>query len=197
MDSMSLASQTDEEVQPDTVEDVFGGGNGPHLGQFHCNPSGQPTEAPQNFFQEFTLPPVNFLVSEENLQEPSILKLRTCDKDQASIQSFSSAQSDDQANTFGLCKKIQCGKAREAPTMLLSAAALKDVQEYLRGKPKGKGGGFHQPDLDPFLRSRMEGLQSFLSLYSDPQSVTYEKWAPSSVQAAITLGHSTYCARNL
>ncbi len=49
-------------------------------------------------------------------------------------------------------------------------------------------------DIDPFQRVQMEGMQSMLSLYTDTRSMTYEKWAASSLQAAVTLLHGTYCA---
>lgn len=203
MDSASLDAQQwqDGKVKSDTMDldDVFGG----HLGFFNTEPK-QATEAPQTFFQDFTLPLVDFSSSgsEEDLPEPSILEARHKHADQASIRSLPSESSDDDSTddlegNSGLDQGIRDGKYREAPTLLVSAAALKDIWEFLHGRSKGKGGGHHQPDLDPFLRSRMEGMRVFLSLYTDSQSATQEKWAASSLQAAVTLGHGTYCAQQL
>jgi hypothetical protein len=36
-----------------------------------------------------------------------------------------------------------------------------------------------------------------LNFYTNPQSVTYEKWGASALQAAISLGRGPYCARQL
>ena len=107
----------------------------------------QATEAPQTFFQDFTLPLVDFSSSgsEEDLPEPSILEARH-------IRSLPSESSDDDSTddlegNSGLDQGIRDGKYREAPTLLVSAAALKDIREFLRGRSKGKGGGHHQQDL--------------------------------------------------
>ncbi|KAK7016610.1 hypothetical protein R3P38DRAFT_2461569, partial [Favolaschia claudopus] len=57
--------------------------------------------------------------------------------------------------------------------------------------------GYIDPKLDPFTRSRIEGIRSFLALYASPQSPTYGKWKAASIAAALTMGRSTYCARVL
>ena len=43
----------------------------------------------------------------------------------------------------------------------------------------------------------MEGMQSLLSFYTNPQSYTYEKWGASSYQAALSLNRGQHCARQL
>ena len=92
---------------------------------------------------------------------------------------------------------ISNGKMRMVPPMLMAKQAFVDVNEFLRGQLKGKGGGYHAPKLDPFIRSRMEGIRAFLSLFTNPNSNTYNKWAASSLQASISIGHGTYCAWQL
>ncbi|KAF8057783.1 hypothetical protein FPV67DRAFT_1360849, partial [Lyophyllum atratum] len=89
------------------------------------------------------------------------------------------------------------GKLREAPNVLQASRALKDLNELTRGPPKGKGGGYKAPSLDPFIKPRLEGMRTLLHFYTDPRSTTYEKWAASSLQAAVGLGRGTYCARVL
>jgi hypothetical protein len=43
----------------------------------------------------------------------------------------------------------------------------------------------------------MEGMQTMLNFYTNPQSTTYNKWVASSYQAAISLGRGRHCARQL
>jgi len=89
------------------------------------------------------------------------------------------------------------GKLREAPTLPAAEAALRDIREFLRGIPRGKGGGYTPPQMDTFKRYRMDGMRSLLALYTNPLSKTYGKWGASSLQAALTLNHGRYCARQL
>ncbi|KAK0219796.1 hypothetical protein IW262DRAFT_1448343 [Armillaria fumosa] len=75
------------------------------------------------------------------------------------------------------------GKIQEAPSMSKALAALKDLHSTLY--PQRNNGKGHK---------NMEGMQSMLSLYTDTRSMTYKKWAASSLQAAVTLLCGTYCA---
>ena len=98
------------------------------------------------------------------------------------------------SNTLG--HKTLDGKLREAPTQLIAKKALDDLQKKLWPRRK-KGSGYTDPGLDIFVRTRMEGMQAMLNLYTSPQSFTFDKWGASSCQAAITLGRGVYCARQL
>jgi hypothetical protein len=88
------------------------------------------------------------------------------------------------------------GKLREPPTVLLAKPALNDLRDLLHLKQK-KCPGHTNPELNYFVRVRMEGMQSMLNFYTNSQSTTYEKWGPSSYQAAISLGQGRHCARQL
>ena len=88
------------------------------------------------------------------------------------------------------------GKLREPLTVLLAKPALKDLMGLLHPTRK-KGPGYTDPEIDYFVRTRMEGMQSMLHFYTNPRSTTYEKWRASSYQAAISLGRGRYCARQL
>ena len=164
-----------------------------------------PTEAPQPFWHEFTLPAVSFpeTPSEEDLHAASILGERHNLGDQTSIRTSGSAQSmtlndpDHLQSVQDANGEIQDGILREAPPVSEALAALKDIQELMRGKSRGKGGGYKAPEMDTFVRFRMEGTRTLLALYTDSRSATFEKWAASSLQAAITLGRGQYCARQL
>ncbi|KAJ7670285.1 hypothetical protein B0H17DRAFT_948860, partial [Mycena rosella] len=74
-------------------------------------------------------------------------------------------------------------------------AALIDIELVLRGPSQGESGGYIPPDLNPWVRVQMEGIRSHLTQYSNPNSVTYGKWALSARQAAIAAGRDVYCAR--
>ncbi|KAJ7732978.1 hypothetical protein B0H16DRAFT_1732494 [Mycena metata] len=82
-----------------------------------------------------------------------------------------------------------------APDITSAGAALTDIELFLRGRSRGKSGGFIPPDLSPWVRVRMEGIHSHLALYTNPNSVTYGKWGLSARTAAIAAGRDVYCAR--
>ena len=82
---------------------------------------------------------------------------------------------------------LRDGKLREPLTVLLAKPALKDLMGLLHPTRK-KGPGYTNPEIDYFVRTRMEGMQSMLHFYTNPWSTTYEKWRASSYQAAISLG---------
>ncbi|KAF8161627.1 hypothetical protein B0H34DRAFT_796383 [Crassisporium funariophilum] len=88
------------------------------------------------------------------------------------------------------------GKLREPPTVLLAKEALKDLKNLLHPKRK-KGPGHTDPEINHFVRTRMEGMQALLNFYTNPHSATYEKWTASSLQAAISLARGLYCAQKL
>ncbi|KAF8222320.1 hypothetical protein L208DRAFT_1323264 [Tricholoma matsutake] len=88
------------------------------------------------------------------------------------------------------------GKLREAPTQIQAHEALKDLKIKLH-PPRNMGRGFKDPKLDPFVRIRMESMQSMLHFYTTPQFFTYDKWGASACQAAISTGRGRYCAHQL
>ncbi|KAJ7083739.1 hypothetical protein B0H15DRAFT_802771 [Mycena belliarum] len=75
-----------------------------------------------------------------------------------------------------------------APDITSAKAALTDIELVLRGKSRGKSGGYIPPDFSPWVRVRMEGMRSHLAQYSNPNSVTYGQWGQSAHQAAIAAG---------
>ncbi|KAJ6524969.1 hypothetical protein B0H19DRAFT_1276328 [Mycena capillaripes] len=88
------------------------------------------------------------------------------------------------------------GRIREAPAIEAALDALKDIGTVLHPRRK-KGPGYVDPHLDPFTKSRIEGIQSLLALYTHTGSSTYGQWKKASTNAAITLRCGTYCARVL
>ena len=88
------------------------------------------------------------------------------------------------------------GHLRQAPTQLQAVDALKDLKEILR-PPRKTGGGYKDPKIDPFVRIRMEGMQTMLNFYTNTRSMTFDKWGASACQAAVSLGRGQYCARQL
>lgn len=88
------------------------------------------------------------------------------------------------------------GKLREPPTVLVAKEALEDLKELLHPKRK-KGSGHTDPELNYFVRTYMEGMQTLLNFYTNPDSMTHDKWSASSLQASISLGRGTYCAQQL
>ncbi|KAK7015444.1 hypothetical protein R3P38DRAFT_2369160, partial [Favolaschia claudopus] len=57
------------------------------------------------------------------------------------------------------------GRLREAPSIEAARAALADIGKVLR-PPRKKGPGYIDLKLDPFTRSRIQGIQSLLALYT-------------------------------
>ena len=98
--------------------------------------------------------------------------------------------------TNGPPDNIHPGKEREAPWQEDAQKPRGDLQKLLK-PPRKTGAGYIDPGLDPFVRSRMEGMLSFLVFYTDPQSKTYQAWGASSLQAAIAMSRGTYCAQQL
>jgi hypothetical protein len=48
------------------------------------------------------------------------------------------------------------GKLREAPTMELAALALADLKKMLQGNSRGKGGGYKDPGINPFVQHKLD-----------------------------------------
>ena len=88
------------------------------------------------------------------------------------------------------------GMLRQAPTQAQALEALKELKEKLC-PPRKTGCGYKDPELDPFVQIRMEGMQTMLNFYMTPHSSTYEKWGAFACQTAISTGHGRYCACQL
>ncbi|KAJ7163446.1 hypothetical protein C8R43DRAFT_1086346 [Mycena crocata] len=95
-----------------------------------------------------------------------------------------------------LWAEMDYGKLREAPTVTAALTALKDLKELLRPH-RTTGRGYKDPGTDPFVRVRMENMEIMLNLYTGNLSKTKGCWAASSLQAAVSWGRGTYCARQL
>jgi hypothetical protein len=91
---------------------------------------------------------------------------------------------------------IRDGKLREAPSQQKAIDALKDLREKLK-PARATGRGYKDPGIDPFVRIRMDGMQTMLNFYTNPKSTTYDKWGASACQAAISMGRGRYCSRQL
>lgn len=88
------------------------------------------------------------------------------------------------------------GRLREAPTIENAVAAIKDLSALLRGEKRGDHSkGYKDPQFDPFVRKRMEGMRTLLNLYTDKRSKTFGHWGASAMQTAIGLGRGCYFLR--
>ncbi|KAF8800301.1 hypothetical protein BYT27DRAFT_7262950, partial [Phlegmacium glaucopus] len=85
------------------------------------------------------------------------------------------------------------GKEREAPLQPVAMQALEDLKQLLNPARK-TGHGYLDPGLDCFVRSRLEGMRMMLNFYTHKQSLTYDAWAASSIQASLGLGKGLHCA---
>ncbi|PPQ84819.1 hypothetical protein CVT24_013253, partial [Panaeolus cyanescens] len=85
----------------------------------------------------------------------------------------------------------------QAPSITEAAAALKDLQ-LLLNPPRPNGPGHVNPNINPFIRRRMDGMAATLSLYITKGSATIGAWGASAYQAAIaTHNNTTWCSRRL
>ncbi|KAG6836398.1 hypothetical protein H0H93_008488, partial [Arthromyces matolae] len=75
-----------------------------------------------------------------------------------------------------IVSELREGQLRQAPNISQASSALHDLTIKLRGESRGKSGGYTKPDLDPFVHMRLEGMRTFLNLYTNSKSTTYEKW---------------------
>jgi hypothetical protein len=89
------------------------------------------------------------------------------------------------------------GKEREAPTIVQTMSALQDLKKMLK-PPRNTGRGYKaDPDINPFIQTRMEGMQTLLNFFTMKQSITCGAWIASSLQAAISVGRHGHCAEQL
>ena len=88
------------------------------------------------------------------------------------------------------------GKEREAPLQPVAKQALEDLKQLLNPARK-TGRGYLDPELDSFVRAHMESMRIMLHFYTQEQSLTYDAWAASSLQASVALGKGLHCARRI
>ena len=115
----------------------------------------EPTEAPQTFYSEFSLPPVRFLkATVEDCDEDDCDSILGAGHDDiSSIHSITSDKTDISSDHSVHHNRpsngdIPNGQMRMVPSMLMAKQALADMTILLRRKSKGKGGGYHAPKLD-------------------------------------------------
>ncbi|KAJ3552375.1 hypothetical protein NP233_g12897 [Leucocoprinus birnbaumii] len=135
------------------------GSNTTYQGVFDSFSSPSPARGSQFF--EFSLPPPQFRddVSEKSIA-PSILGTQhpTPSLTVLGIPKEAPAKPSSEMDDRD---EIRDGKLREAPTVLVAEKALKDLNELLRGKSRGKCGGYIPPNFNPFITTQK--LANFLS----------------------------------
>ena len=83
-----------------------------------------------------------------------------------------------------------------APAQSEAIAALEDLKRILQPQ-RDTGQGYKDPELDLWCQERLNGMISMLNMFTNPQSLTYNKWGASACQTAIGMGRATHCARRL
>ena len=82
------------------------------------------------------------------------------------------------------------------PTQSEASAALTDLQKILH-IPRDTGRGYKVTEIDLWRRVRLESMISMLNMFTNPNSLTYNKWGASACQTAIAMGRGSHCARRL
>ncbi|KAF7316311.1 hypothetical protein MIND_00149800 [Mycena indigotica] len=83
-----------------------------------------------------------------------------------------------------------------APSVTAAHDALVDLMLLMKGEIRGPNSkGYKKPKFDTYVRARLEGMRTLLSIYTSPRSTTYEDWGESAMQAAIAVGRGKNCAR--
>ena len=83
----------------------------------------------------------------------------------------------------------------QAPTQDVALEALSDLKILLQGASRGQSGGYKHPDFDPWVQQRLNGIRALLEFYTSKKSKTHNQWDESLLQAAVSLGRGTHCAR--
>jgi hypothetical protein len=73
---------------------------------------------------------------------------------------------------------------------------LTDLRKVLH-LPRDTGGGYKVTEIDLWRRAQLDGMISMLNLFTNPDSLTYNKWGASACQTAISMGRGFHCARKL
>jgi hypothetical protein len=160
--------------------------------------------APEHHFHEF---PINTLPDPEDLLDNTEVSPDRLDSDDESGNEdegnqdwYSNAESGDaqpEVETSNASTGEKCpGKEREAPLQPVAIQALEDLKQLLHPARK-TGRGYTDPELDSFVRSCMEGMQTLLNFYTHDLSLTYGAWVASSIQASTALGKGLSCAKRI
>ncbi|KAF6750840.1 hypothetical protein DFP72DRAFT_1071992 [Ephemerocybe angulata] len=70
---------------------------------------------------------------------------------------------------------IPDGKLQLALALLDASQVLMELKNLMKGDPYTSR-GYKSPGFDPFVHHRLEGMRAILSLYTDPRSLTQNKW---------------------
>ena len=73
------------------------------------------------------------------------------------------------------------------PTQSEAMAALQDFKKILHPQCD-TGRGYKDPELDLWRQDRLNGMVSMLNMFTNTQSLTYNKWGASACQTAIGMG---------
>ena len=79
------------------------------------------------------------------------------------------------------------------PTQSKASAVLTDLQKILH-HPCDTGRGYKAVELDLWCCAQLEGIISMLNMFTNPNSLTYNKWGASACQTAIAMGQGCHCA---
>jgi hypothetical protein len=86
-----------------------------------------------------------------------------------------------------------------SPSLNEAQLALDNLKKILH-PPRtshAEHGGYKDPSLDSYLRTRLEEMKQFLWTYVNPQSTVYNKWTAASLHTANYLEKKPYHARLL
>ena len=86
------------------------------------------------------------------------------------------------------------------PPLLQEAQLALDALKLMLRPPctsHAEHGGYKDPELDPYLRTRIEEMKQFLWTYVNPQSTVYNKWTAASLHTMNYLEKKPYHAQLL
>ena len=83
-----------------------------------------------------------------------------------------------------------------SPTQSDAIAALKELTTVLCPH-HDTGRGYKDPELDLWCHAQVNGMVSMLNMFTNAQSITYNRWSASTYQTAIGMGRGAHCVRRL
>ena len=83
-----------------------------------------------------------------------------------------------------------------SPTQSDAIAALKELTTVLRPH-HDTGSGYKDLELDLWCHAQVNGMVSMLNMFTNAQSITYNRWSTSAYQTAIGMGRGAHCVRRL
>ena len=90
------------------------------------------------------------------------------------------------SENIGASSSGQSGVFIAPPSLDEAQLALDNLKKILR-PPRtshAEHGGYKDPRLDSYLRTRLEEMKQFLWTYVNPQSTVYNKWTAASLHMA-------------